>query len=180
MRPEDRRDHPEIYSVPTEETVPNEARALPSDRWTVFIISVIVAVLVVVGIILAFASDIEIAGLVVALIALVLGIIGIIMAYGDARVSTTTPTLATIGAGILTLATVFTILGADRSREMDLAPVLGIETAATDPPADPAEIINPDPNEDLPRDAEPRVAAETQQPTPPPAPQPTPAPAEQP
>jgi hypothetical protein len=134
LRPEDRVDHPELQSVPREEHVPNDARALPSDRPTVLIGSVIVGAIVIVGTVLAYFGY-EMIAMILALVCLVLGIIGIIMARGDARVSMTSPILATIMAALLTIVVGFDLLGADE--------VLEGQGDQGEPVQDPAAIVEP-------------------------------------
>ncbi len=141
---QDRVDHPEIQSPPTERLVPEDERTLPSARKTVLVLSTVSAVLAIAGGFVCFQLDNEMLGLVLAILGVIAGAIAWMMAYGDARASSVTPAVATITAVIFCI-----VIG------MDLADV---EDAANNPdnvvvpgtggemiiPEDPAAIIDPD------------------------------------
>jgi lysylphosphatidylglycerol synthetase-like protein (DUF2156 family) len=101
--PDERRDHPEIYRVPTEEDVPNSERVVPSSRLTVLVLSGLVCLLIVAAVtVLRMTGNASIA-LVLAVVGVAAGVLGIILARGDARVSMATPIVATGCAAILAI-----------------------------------------------------------------------------
>lgn len=140
---EDRVDHPEIQSPPTERLVPEDERTVPTAKKTVLLLSTVSAILSIIGGFICFQLDNEMLGLIFAVLGLVAGIIAWMMARGDARAGSVTPALATITAALFCV-----VIG------MDLADV---EDAAADPdtvvvpgtggemtiPEDPAAIIEP-------------------------------------
>jgi hypothetical protein len=140
--PVDRTDHPEIAASPVEENVPNEARTLPSSRNTVFLVCGIVALLMIVAITLAFGTGAELIGFILTLVALGLGILAILMARGDARVSITMPTVATICAAALALVIGLDLAEADDALERGPAAIT-VGTEPADIPEDPADLARP-------------------------------------
>ena len=142
--PTDRTDHPEIARNPIEEDVPNEAKTLPTSRNTVFLICGIVAVLMIVAITLSFGAEAELIGFILTLAAVGLGILAIMMARGDARVSVTTPTVATICAAALAVVIGMDLAEADDVLEGQRGP--GAVTIGGEPaniPEDPADLAKP-------------------------------------
>ena len=143
--PVDRTDHPEIARNPIEEDVPNEAKALPTSRNTVFLICGIVALLMIAAITLAFGAEAELIGFILTLVALGLGVLAIMMARGDARVSITTPTVATICAAALALVIGLDLAEADDVMEGQRGPA-AVTVGADETrniPDDPAELAKP-------------------------------------
>lgn len=149
--PEDRVDHPDLQGPPTERLVPDTERTLPTSRNTVLILSFLSALLTIAGGIVAFPMDNENLGLILAAIGAVLGLIAIFMAYGDARTGMGTPIVATITAGIIALIIAMnTDAVEDEIEDAGDATLPGVTTAPATMPADPAEIIDPEPEDALP------------------------------
>ena len=144
--PEDRVDHPDIQSPPTERLVPDTERTLPTSRNTVLVLSFVAVVLLIAAIAVAFGMHNQTVGLILAIAAAVVGAIGIMMAYGDARTGMATPIIATITAAIVAI-----IIGLntdkakdklDRTRDNLNENIVGTPTTV---PEDPAEIVDPQP-----------------------------------
>ncbi len=141
---QDRVDHPELQSPPTERLVPEDQRTLPTAKKTVLLLSTLSAILSIVGGFVCFQLDNEMLGLILAILGLVAGVVAWVMARGDARTGSVTPAVATITAALFCV-----VIG------MDLADV---EDAAQNPdtvivpgtggemtiPQDPAAIVDPD------------------------------------
>jgi hypothetical protein len=144
--PEDRVDHPDIQSPPTERLVPDTERTLPTSRNTVLVLSFVAVALLIAAIAVAFGMHNATVGLVLAIAAAVVGAIGIMMAYGDARTGMATPILATITAAIVAIIIGFNTSEAkqkiDNTRDNLNEKIVGTPTTV---PADPAEIIDPKP-----------------------------------
>lgn len=150
--PEDRVDHPELQGPPTERMVPDTERKLPTSRNTVLILSLVSAVLTIVGGVVAFPMDNETVGLVIVIVGAVCGMIAMFMAYGDARTGMATPIVATatavIIASVIFMNTDPVEQELDEARD-DVAPA--ITGTPTTLPEDPAEIVDPEPEDNLPQ-----------------------------
>jgi hypothetical protein len=142
--PVDRTDHPQIAHNPIEEEVPNEAKTLPTSRNNVFLICGIVAVLMIVAITLSFGAGAELIGFILTLAAVGLGVLAILMARGDARVSVTTPVVATICAAALAVVIGLDLAEADDVLEGQRGPgAVTIGGAPANIPEDPADLAKP-------------------------------------
>ena len=93
--------------VVREERVPNEAKAVPTDKRTILFLSIASAALSLLGAIVAYFLDVEWLGLVLAVIALLLGIVALFSAHGDRRAGMVTPGIVTAVAAIVTLLILF-------------------------------------------------------------------------
>ena len=146
--PEDRVDHPDIQSPPTERLVPDTERTLPTSRNTVLILGIVSVILIIAAAFFAYGVGNKTLGLICGIAAFVLAGVATMMAYGDARTGMVTPALATITAGILSLVIGLDLAGTDeelRDTSNNLAPT--ITGTPTTVPADPAEIIDPEPED---------------------------------
>lgn len=149
--PEDRVDHPDLQSPPTERLVPDTDRALPTARNTVLVLSMITTVLVVAAVAAAYAADRKTIGLVLAIVAFIVALLAVWMSYGDARSGMATPIIAAITAGVIGAILLIDITGADeRARRAgdNLAPTITGTPATV--PADPADIIENKPKDNPP------------------------------
>lgn len=106
-------EHPDLYHVPTEEEVPNEAKVLPTDKYRVMAMTAFALVLGLAGLLVAFPLDAELVGLLLCIGALVIAVIAAAMARGDARASMAGPVLAIAFAGVLTALVALDLVEAD-------------------------------------------------------------------
>lgn len=120
-----------IAHVPTEDDLPNEAKALPTQRGTILLLTFVASAMAILGMVLSFSLEWELAGLLLCLLGLVLAIVASIMGYGDARGSFITPVMASIGAGVLALVVIFDVAdtGETLQRVDPTAALLGTEPA---------------------------------------------------
>jgi hypothetical protein len=137
---EDRIDHPELQSPPTERLVPETERTLPTSKNTVLALSIVSAVCAIAGGFVNFQLDNAMVGLILAVVGLIAGIVAWVMAYGDARTGAITPALATITAAIFCV-----IIGLDLADVEDAADRVNTTVVApggaVNVPEDPAAIV---------------------------------------
>ncbi len=100
-------------NVRRETVVDNDDKVLPTDDNNVTITSAIATVVAVIGLILCFALDWDVAGTVVALTAVIAAGIGLVMAIGDERAGNVLPAVTTIVVSILFLVCLFDMFGAE-------------------------------------------------------------------
>ena len=137
---EDRIDHPELQSPPTERLVPETERTLPTSKNKVFALSVISAVCAIAGGFVNFQLDNAMAGLILAVVGLVAGIFAWVMAVGDARTGAITPALATITAAIFCVIIGLDLADIDK-KAAEARPAIVSPQGATHVPQDPAAIV---------------------------------------
>lgn len=136
---EDRIDHPDIQSPPTERLVPETDRTLPTSKNTVLVLSAVCAVCAIAGGFVNFRLDNALVGLILAVVGLVAGIVAWVMAVGDARTGAITPAIATITAAIFCV-----IIALDLADIEEKAPSVSPDIRNSVPanvPEDPAAIV---------------------------------------
>lgn len=138
---------------------------LPSGKGLINVAAVVMVVMAAIGIIVGLSMDLPLIGMILCVSALVGGIVLVVLANNDARAGLALPICAIIAGLIGGLIVLLAGSGVDND-ELEDAPartILGDEVVEEqdgvltdgpndtgDLPEDPAEIINPDPEDDLP------------------------------
>jgi hypothetical protein len=138
---DDRIDHPELQSPPTERLVPETERRLPTSKYTVLALSAVSALCAIAGGFVNFQLDNSLVGLILAAVGLIAGIFAWVMAIGDARTGAITPAIATITAAIFCV-----IIALDFADIEDKGPSVSPQIHNSVPahvPQDPAAIVEP-------------------------------------
>ena len=93
-------EHPDQQTVATEEHVPNEAKAAPTQKGLINVLSVVTAIVAGVGIFLGAATELWTLGIALTALAILAGLVLTSMAFGDQRAGAALPIAATV-AGVV-------------------------------------------------------------------------------
>lgn len=128
-------------NVVTETEVPNEQKALPSQKGPALMLAFGGAAVALLAVILDW-MELDTIAVILAVVAVLMTVIAVVMALNDVRTGAATPILCAIVASIVLLVTLLDVLDADEAvedlREENLE---RLDTADDDVPADPADII---------------------------------------
>ena len=123
--------------VATEEYVPNEQKALPSQAHTSLLLAFAAAGAALLAVILEWMG-LDTVALVIALVAVLAGIVSIVMAYNDARAGVGAPILCTIVSAVVLTVVLMDVFEVDERVDQLAVPGTTVDPDAI--PADPAEI----------------------------------------
>ena len=133
-------------NVVTETQVPNEAKALPSQKGPAMVLAFGGAAVALLAVILDF-YEIDTIAVVLAIVAVLMTIVSVIMAINDVRTGRTTPILCAIVSAVVLVVALMDVLDVDDAIEERQDAIRENTSQRLDPagdgeiPADPADIV---------------------------------------
>jgi hypothetical protein len=106
-------------AVTTEVAVPNEAKAVPTDKGKSLLLSIIASAIAVLAIIVGFALNVDWLGFTLGLSAAITALVALLLTMGDQRTGSATAGLVLVACGVVAIITLLDLLGAEDADPLD-------------------------------------------------------------